>query len=185
MSDDQIAALRENMASGYVASVDDVLSLLDRIAQAERERDAAEDSLRRRGYRKSCEIPACNCGDQWNHGGYADQRLGEIRAALDDSPIDLEGKTLLTGVKELSAMAGERDDAHTAQRAAETELAQQMARLGMRADDAERERDALRAALREYGWHARTCPQYPTYTEPERYPPCDCGYDAALAGEKA
>jgi hypothetical protein len=46
------------------------------------------------------------------------------------------------------------------------------------------ERDALRAALREYGWHAATCPQYPTYTEPARYSPCDCGYDAAIAGEE-
>ncbi len=29
--------------------------------------DAAEHRLRSLGYRKTCDIPACNCGDRWAH----------------------------------------------------------------------------------------------------------------------
>jgi hypothetical protein len=73
--------------------------------------DIAEDALIRKGYRKSCGIPACNCGDQWTHGGNAEARLREISAALHASPIDIDGKTLLSGVEELIAAAEERDAA--------------------------------------------------------------------------
>lgn len=44
----------------------------------------AESALRHHGYRESCDIPACNCGDQWMHGGHAEARLSEIREKLDD-----------------------------------------------------------------------------------------------------
>jgi len=35
-------------------------------------------------------------------------------------------------------------------------------------------------ALKDFGNHRHDCPQWPTYTEPEKYPACDCGYDKAL-----
>lgn len=60
----------------------------------------AEDALYRKGYRKSCDIPACNCGDQWTHGGHADARLQEIDEALYPRT---NGKTILTAVNELVA----------------------------------------------------------------------------------
>lgn len=58
---------------------------------------AAEDALRRHGYRKSCDIAACNCGDQWNHGGHARERLHEISEALPWA----NGPTILQRVKDL------------------------------------------------------------------------------------
>ena len=36
-------------------------------------------------------------------------------------------------------------------------------------------------ALEVYGEHSQDCPQWPTYTKPEDYPKCDCGYDDAIA----
>jgi len=62
---------------------------------------AAEYALRSKGYRKSCEIPACNCGDQWSHGGNAEARLRELSSELHGSPVDMNGKTLLAGLSEL------------------------------------------------------------------------------------
>jgi hypothetical protein len=35
-------------------------------------------------------------------------------------------------------------------------------------------------ALKDFGNHRHDCPQWPTYTEPEKYPACDCGYDKAI-----
>jgi hypothetical protein len=61
----------------------------------------AEYALRSKGYRKSCDIPACNCGDQWSHGGNADARLRELSSELHGSPVDMNGKTLLAGLSEL------------------------------------------------------------------------------------
>ena len=62
---------------------------------------AAEYALRSKGYRKSCEISACNCGDQWSHGGNAEARLRELSSELRRSPVDMNGKTLLAGLSEL------------------------------------------------------------------------------------
>jgi hypothetical protein len=45
---------------------------------ARESRDVAERALRMHGYRKSCDIPACNCGDQWIHGGTSERRLREV-----------------------------------------------------------------------------------------------------------
>lgn len=56
----------------------------------------AADALSRHGYRKSCDIPACNCGDQWNHGGHAVERLRELADVLYEN-----GKTPLAVAKEL------------------------------------------------------------------------------------
>ena len=35
-------------------------------------------------------------------------------------------------------------------------------------------------ALEIYGEHAKDCPQYPTYTRPQDYPKCDCGFEEAI-----
>jgi hypothetical protein len=63
--------------------------------------ETAEHALRSKGYRKSCDIPACNCGDQWTHGGHAAERLSELSSELHGSPVDMGGKTLLAGLTEL------------------------------------------------------------------------------------
>jgi hypothetical protein len=52
------------------------------LRQVEGERDRAEGALIRAGFRKDCDIAACNCGPQWGHGGHASQRLREIADAL-------------------------------------------------------------------------------------------------------
>jgi hypothetical protein len=80
-----------------------------------RQRDEARDhdriacdALQRKGYREECDIPACNCGAQWNHGGHAPTRLAEIHDALG---MLTQGRTALDAVKLL-----------VAEREAETEL---------------------------------------------------------------
>lgn len=70
--------------------------------------EKAEAALERKGYRKSCDISACNCGDQWTHGGHAEQRLYELREAFEQAGIDLNGKTLLTA---LCSVLGDREKA--------------------------------------------------------------------------
>ena len=39
-------------------------------------------------------------------------------------------------------------------------------------------------ALKNYAWHGEACPQHPTYSEPENYPKCTCGYDKAITAIK-
>jgi hypothetical protein len=39
-------------------------------------------------------------------------------------------------------------------------------------------------ALRNYAWHGEACPQHPTYSKPENYPKCTCGYDKAITAIK-
>lgn len=77
--------------------------------------DAAESALRRKGYRRSCDIPACNCGDQWNHGGHASERLSELSDVIREN-----GVTLLDAAKNLVQRLGDaeeqRDEAREAQR---------------------------------------------------------------------
>ena len=68
----------------------------DEIDALKEKLDTAESALLRKGYQKSCDIPACNCGDQWHHGGHAEARLREFREAFDQEGIDRNGKTLLT-----------------------------------------------------------------------------------------
>lgn len=72
-------------------------------SQAARERDIAEDALLRRGYRKSCDIPACNCGDQWTHGGHANARLYEVSEALMQADCRRNGETILADVVHVCA----------------------------------------------------------------------------------
>lgn len=60
--------------------------------------ERAEYRLEADGYRERCDIPACNCGDQWAHGGYAHQRLREISDALEGRD---NGATILAAVEQL------------------------------------------------------------------------------------
>jgi hypothetical protein len=39
-------------------------------------------------------------------------------------------------------------------------------------------------ALEDFGNHDNACPQWPTYSEPEKYPKCNCGYDDAITAIK-
>ena len=66
-------------------------------ARLKKELDIAERSLRNNGYRKQCDIAACNCGPQWHHGGHANDRLREIADAL---PYH-NGGTLLSRIIEI------------------------------------------------------------------------------------
>lgn len=76
-----------------------------------REMEEAERALIRKGYRKQCDIPACNCGPQWNHGGHAEARLNEIDEVLPW----VNGQTILMRVDNLVAenanLTAERDAA--------------------------------------------------------------------------
>jgi hypothetical protein len=69
-------------------------------AELQDERDKAVDFIARMGYRR-CDAPACNCGS-W-HGGHALTRLHEIRAEVWGTDVELNGVTLLGGVKALIA----------------------------------------------------------------------------------
>lgn len=61
--------------------------------------DDASLFLERHGYRR-CDIPACNCGS-W-HGGYANERLAEIRQEFEEDVFtETNGKTLLDIVIEV------------------------------------------------------------------------------------
>ena len=60
--------------------------------------ETAEDFIRRQGY-KRCDIAACNCGS-W-HGGRSFERLGEIRDALEEAGVSVNGRTILDAVKSL------------------------------------------------------------------------------------
>ena len=52
--------------------------------------------------------------------------------------------------------------------------------MRQRLEQAEAQRDALLEALKTYGWHTEDCPQHPTYAQPENWPDCTCGFDAAI-----
>lgn len=69
-------------------------------AAQEAEAYRALDFLRRAGYRR-CDIAACNCGS-W-HGGHAEDRLAEIKAALDDTGAPQCGGILVDRIKALRA----------------------------------------------------------------------------------
>ncbi len=73
------------------------------IAQLKQERNGLRLILQRKGYQENCDIAACNCGNQWNHGGHASNRLHEI-ADL----VRTNGETLLGSIERIIA---ERDAA--------------------------------------------------------------------------
>ena len=92
MSDDALETVNRNLNIQNCQLVNENATLQAQLAAIKQERDEAEYALQSKGYRKSCDIMACNCGDQWNHGGHAQERLRELRDAL---PF-VNGKTLLT-----------------------------------------------------------------------------------------
>ena len=76
-------------------------ALAARAEQADARKQQNEELLaflERMGYRR-CDVAACNCNG-W-HGGHAAQRLVEIGDALTEAGIDLNGKTVLEGVREV------------------------------------------------------------------------------------
>ena len=79
-------------------------ALLAEVDALRAELEVAESALLRKGYRKTCDIAACNCGSQWNHGGHAEQRLSEIGEALRGAGFN--GGTLLGNIETVCA---ERD----------------------------------------------------------------------------
>jgi hypothetical protein len=64
--------------------------------------ERAEWFIASQGYRR-CDIAACNC-PYW-HGGHLRERFDEIQDVLLDADISLNGKTLLTAIKELVQQA--------------------------------------------------------------------------------
>jgi hypothetical protein len=100
MNDDLIARLRAMSRHEHDDATigDEASDALE--AQAE-QLEVAESALIRHGYRKSCDIPACNCGDQWNHGGNAAMRLREFSEEM--SGAGFNGGTLLSNLKMLIA----------------------------------------------------------------------------------
>jgi len=69
----------------------------DKIAELQTKLETARYALLSNGYKEHCDIMACNCGDQWNHGGHAMDRLNEIDEAL---PYE-NGSTILKRVQKL------------------------------------------------------------------------------------
>lgn len=132
--------------------------------------EVAEYALRSKGYRKSCEIAACNCGDQWAHGGNAEARLRELSSELNGSPVDMNGKTLLTGLTELIERAeqaeAERDEA-------QAELArlttQEPVAWVVESHEVDAERKPL--TLRTLDWHEFDVDQLPVGTNLYPIPP--------------
>jgi hypothetical protein len=74
----------------------------DREADLAARVEELEDFIRRRGYRR-CDIAACNCNSF--HGGNAEDRLAEIREALQEADINTNGVTLIDSLKDLIARA--------------------------------------------------------------------------------
>ena len=163
--------------------------------------ERAEAALLRKGYRMSCDIPACNCGDQWTHGGHAEMRLTEIREALEQAGARRNGETLLADVVHIAAraerattieaeLAALRADAEIGQRwnrdsSLETwfpytaeELTRLRAELVAAREDAERYRVA-RAKVCIVGDAFHVINLRPTYVAPDAAIEFDAAIDAA------
>lgn len=117
-------------------------ALASAYAEVEKRLAVAERALLGKGYRKSCDIPACNCGDQWNHGGHANERLREISDAM---PYE-NGKTVLQQVESLTAKLAEAEQ----ERDANFKLYQG---YWKRCQEAESRLTALEEALRSIAEH--------------------------------
>ena len=121
--DERIALAKEAGLSPFEQAAAELRAEVERLRAA---LEAAEYALRSKGYRKSCEISACNCGDQWSHGGNAEARLRELSSELHGSPVDMNGKTLLAGLTELI----ERAEKAEAEVERLREALEKLARLG-------------------------------------------------------
>jgi hypothetical protein len=95
-------ALRDDLALAN-ADADQLVRERDALradrARVTQERNAAEQALRRYGYRHSCDIPACNRGDQWGHGTVT-QRLDELTAQRDAAVAVVEAARMLDTVRQ-------------------------------------------------------------------------------------
>ena len=78
-----------------------VSALRARVAELEADRRTMRHALERHGYRESCDIPACNCGDQWHHGGHAADRLREVCEVLGFNRLN--GRIVKEAVERLVA----------------------------------------------------------------------------------
>jgi histidine ammonia-lyase len=87
------AAEREAVERGK-----DIETLTTGLTVMQARAEAVETALRRHGYRRSCDSPACNCGDQWTHGGHAARRLTEVAEVLGERT---QGRTILAAVQTL------------------------------------------------------------------------------------
>ena len=87
-----------NATPSHVAMREEMAELTAERDRLKNELHIAEFALVSKGYRKSCDIPACNCGDQWNHGGHAMERLLEISDVLTENDVRRNGKTILQDV---------------------------------------------------------------------------------------
>lgn len=92
ISDGSLTTHAEHMdiLRDMVAAYENEIGLIERL-------EKAEHGLISKGYRKSCEIPACNCGSN------ADARLREIADATRDHWRD--GELLLTRIERIVAAA--------------------------------------------------------------------------------
>ena len=90
----------------HLDSADKVDKLATEADALAAELGTAERALLNKGYRKSCDVPACNCGDQWTHGGHAAARLVEFRETLAEA-TETNGVILLDALKQL---VHERDE---------------------------------------------------------------------------
>ena len=90
---------------------DNALKALDELAEMA---SAARDALISKGYRESCDIPACNCGDQWNHGGHAEYRLKEIHDALGDLTNGTTALKVIQGLIQKARSAQESEHGENA-----------------------------------------------------------------------
>lgn len=119
----------------------------------------------------------------WRHRETMDAkqtRVGRVSTtgeAMNEGPLESHAQT------PLAKLVGASFDAmHVEIARLKTELEQTCGNLGAAlrfGDDMKAERDALKAALREYGFHKAWCTGFPNITQAERKP-CDCGFSAAL-----
>lgn len=93
----QVVAEGKAISRLNVEQAVEISNLKAKLRQVEEERDTAIRALHHHGYKKSCDIPACNCGDQWLHGGHAGERLRAIGEVLPFT----NGATILQRVKQV------------------------------------------------------------------------------------
>lgn len=76
--------IRDREKAYWLEKADAALAFIQQHNDTAERLAIAERALVNHGYRKSCDIPACNCGNQWTHGGHAVARLSEIDDATGD-----------------------------------------------------------------------------------------------------
>ena len=116
---DRLRADVEHLRGVEDAAMEAVFALQSERDAAVARAEGAEHFIAFQGYRR-CSVAACNCGS-W-HGGHAGDRLGEIRDALEDGGIEINGITLLDAIQSLVARAEEAEAQVGLERATEKGL---------------------------------------------------------------